>query len=101
MPASATHSANASTIRSSGPLSQRSPKREQPMPTIATLSLMPRATSVPHRRRLPEIAAEAAHGIEILDAKHEAHRGADREISWSGIGELGEDVAPRIDGDIA
>ena len=37
-------SVNASTMRSSGPLSQRSPNFEHPMPTIATLSRMPVAT---------------------------------------------------------
>ncbi len=41
MPASATHSSNASTIRSSASLSQRSPNLEHPMPRIATLSLIP------------------------------------------------------------
>ena len=56
-----------------GAASQRSPKREQPMPRIATLSLMPRATSVPHRCGFPEIAAEPAHRVEILDPEHEAH----------------------------
>src|SRR6476659_6312033 len=42
-PASAMHSLYASSIRSSAPESQRSPNLEQPMPRIATLSLIPRA----------------------------------------------------------
>ena len=43
MPASFRHSLYASSISSSAPLSQRSPNFEQPMPRIATLSLIPRA----------------------------------------------------------
>ncbi|MEZ5597665.1 MAG: hypothetical protein R3E84_14965 [Pseudomonadales bacterium] len=46
VPASAIASENASTISSSAPQSQRSPNREQPMPRIATLSLIPAAISV-------------------------------------------------------
>src|SRR5919109_1530023 len=41
MPAEAYASVAASTRRSSGPLSQCSPKGVQPMPTIATRSLIP------------------------------------------------------------
>src|SRR6476619_7181536 len=99
IPASARHSANASTIRSSGPLCQRSPKREQPMPTIATLSLMPRAMSGPHRCGLPEIAPEASHQVEILDAEHEANGCADRELAGRRVRELREDVAAVVDRD--
>ena len=40
------HSPNASRIRSSVELSQRSPKRVQPMPTTATLSVIPRLAIV-------------------------------------------------------
>jgi len=43
IPASARHSVKASTISSSPPMSQRSPKRVQPIPMIATLSLIPDA----------------------------------------------------------
>ena len=43
MPASAMASWKASTINSSAPASQRSPKRVQPIPMIATLSLIPLA----------------------------------------------------------
>ena len=42
-PESARASSNASIMRSSGPEDQRSPKREQPIPAMTTLSLIPLA----------------------------------------------------------
>ncbi|KAK6032458.1 class II glutamine amidotransferase [Ostertagia ostertagi] len=47
MPASASASSNASESSSGVPMSQRSPKREQPMPMMATLSLIPVAMMFP------------------------------------------------------
>src|SRR5262252_539891 len=46
IPESAMHSLYASSISSSAPESQRSPNLEQPIPRIATLSLIPRAMLV-------------------------------------------------------
>ncbi len=47
MPASVMHSSNASTIRSSASASHRSPNLEQPIPMMATLSLIPSPMSLP------------------------------------------------------
>ena len=63
--------------------SQRSPNFEQPIPRMATLSRMPAGhrqalpSSGVDRRGFPKIPAEAALRIDILDAKHHAHRLAD------------------------
>src|SRR5438105_8018446 len=100
MPASASASLKASSIRSSGPASQRSPKRVQPMPMMATLSRMPVAKSNllsegsggprsgAYRRRLPEIAPEAARCVDVLDAIHHAQRQPHAELVAVGVGEL-------------
>ena len=48
IPASARHSSYASDIKSAGSDSHRSPNFEQPIPNIATLSLMPLAILILH-----------------------------------------------------
>src|SRR5262249_17598085 len=97
MPASAIPSSKASTIRSSASQSQRSPKREQPMPRMTTLSRMPLAIGSllagRCRRCLPEIAREAAGGILVLDPEHHAHGHADRDLPGIDIGEVHHDPA--------
>src|SRR5205823_5202571 len=71
MPADRYASVAASTSRSSGPLSQCSPNGVQPMPTIATRSLMPLLAIVAPldrpsapRTGLPEIVVDALRGEE-------------------------------------
>src|SRR5882724_7817976 len=89
MPASLNASENDSRIRSSEPQSQRSPKREQPMPRIATLSRMPDAMSA--RRRggcFPEIGVVVAQAVDLLLAIDGAHVRADRKVFRIEIDEL-------------
>src|ERR1700722_4353186 len=94
IPASASASSKASTIRSSGPWSQRSPNVVQPMPMIATLSLIPLAMGLAfdgralRRRRLPEIGSEAALVIMRFDPQAHPHRIADGESLGVGVGEF-------------
>src|ERR1700690_3885282 len=98
MPASLIASSKASTIRSSASLSQRSPNFEQPMPRIATLSLIPLAILSLLRAggsgcRFPEIFGEAALLIMLLDAEHHAHRHADLDAAHVDIGEVDHHTA--------
>src|SRR3546814_6623697 len=69
---------------------QRSPKRAQPMPRIATLSLIPLAISIAlrGRNRFPEIFDEPAALVMRLDAEHHSHRRADVDARGIGIGEF-------------
>src|SRR3546814_6242354 len=69
---------------------QRSPKRAQPMPRIATLSLIPLAISIAlrGRNRFPEIFDEPAALVMRLDAEHHSHRRADVVARGIGIGEF-------------
>src|SRR2546429_8788621 len=74
-------------------MSQRSPNFEHPIPRMTTLSRMPCGMSVPpygrnRRRGLPEIAAEAALRVDVLDAEHHPHRLSDREIGRIDVGEI-------------
>src|SRR5271168_4451002 len=95
MPASASPSSKASTIRLSPSASHRSPKRAQPMPRIATLSLMPLAMvlilllfgrqgrygrGAVVRHGLPEIFLVAADFVESRDAEHHPHGRADDHV---------------------
>src|SRR5690606_8424085 len=100
MPASASASAKASFSSCSEPASQRSPKREQPMPMIATLSLIPAiacSNTQPSgdRRRLPEITIEMAALVALLDAEHHLQPGADIDAAGGDIDELHQH--PRAD----
>ena len=66
-PAEASASVAASISRSSAPLSQCSPNGVQPMPTMATRSLMPceampSVLSAPDGARLPEVVVDAVGG---------------------------------------
>src|SRR5262249_41197662 len=96
-PASAIASSKASSIRSSASQSQRSPKREQPMPRMTTLSRMPVAIKSSSARRgrrcLPEIACEAANAIQVLDPEHHAHGHADLDLPRIDIGEVHHQTA--------
>jgi hypothetical protein len=73
------HSANASRIRSSVELSYRSPNRLHPMPTTATLSVIPWLAMVlrssVQKMRLPEVVVHAAGSEQA--AEGETHSGAD------------------------
>src|SRR5579885_2195960 len=106
MPASFTASSNASTISVSASASQRSPKRAQPMPRIATRSLIPLAMSCAplfgRQRRsvrrglgrqvvrygLPEILGETAVVVHGLDPEHHPHRCPDHHVVGLDVGEL-------------
>src|SRR5262245_26772143 len=103
-------------MSSSAPMSQRSPNFEQPMPRMATLSLMPLAieflriskrihltttrqplsknlpfTSI-DRRRLPEVTAETAFLVEVLDAEDHAHLAAAVDRTDVDVGDVGEEA---------
>src|SRR5437016_3849540 len=87
IPASCNASRNASLSRCSVPQSHRSPNLEQPMPMMATLSLMPVAMCIldarsPERRRLPEIAVVVTQRIYFFDSIHHPQRRTDVEIRW-------------------
>src|SRR4051812_27124296 len=100
MPASVRASSNASTIRSSASMSQRSPNFEQPIPRMATLSLMPRAivSSLRRdRRRLPEVAPKAALRVDVLDAEHHAHALAALEAPRIDVGEIHHGPPARLE----
>src|ERR1700735_3254122 len=95
--ASARASSKASTIRSSGPLSQCSPKVVQPMPTMATLSLIPRAILWASKdralrwRRLPKISAETPALVVGLHAQAHPHPVADGKATGVRVGEFHHD----------
>src|SRR5262245_14605648 len=119
MPESLRHSLKASSISSSAPESQRSPNLEQPMPRMATLSLIPRAMLVSlgsegwnsnplsggrrsDRSRLPEVTLEAAaHGVVVADAEGHTHLGADLDLFLVAVGEVGHEAAALGEGDHA
>src|SRR4051794_12492017 len=93
IPASATASVKASTIKSSEPMSQRSPNAVQPIPAMTTRSRIPVAISALHDRplggrRLPEIAPEPAPAIDRLDAEAHPHLVADGEAAVGCVAEL-------------
>src|SRR5690606_37710773 len=105
IPASARASTKASTMRSSALRSQRSPKREQPIPRIATLSLIPEAMSRPlmadrrqiDRHSLPEIAAKITACVIVLDPEDHPHGHADVQVFHGvNIGEVAEQPAASV-----
>src|SRR5207248_11448810 len=75
-------------MRSSAPLSKRSPNWVQPMPTMATRSLMPLlAIAAPqYRSGLPEVVVDAVGGEQT--AERHLHSSADRQVVDLGVGEL-------------
>src|SRR2546423_4402216 len=87
-PAEANASLEASTMRSSAPLSKRSPNWVHPMPTMATRSLMPLlAIAAPqYRSGLPEVVVDAVGGEQT--AERHLHSSADRQVVDLGVGEL-------------
>src|ERR1700704_1490078 len=105
IPASARASSNASASNPSVPTSQRSPKREHPIPMIATLSLMP--VAITHsfriearsvgRRCLPEIPAIAPGLVALLDSKAHLKLGADAEGCGIDIDEFHEEACPDVE----
>src|SRR6266404_4965080 len=111
-PASAKHSLNASTIKPSASRSHLSPNLAQPIPSMATLSLMPLAIAVsrrPHvfaaprsqRCRLPKIAHEPALFVQRLDAKSHAHFPANDQIVAVQVGKFGYHASTTIELDYA
>src|SRR3954470_6246551 len=85
MPAEAYAAFAASTSRSSRPLSQCSTKFVQPMPTIATRSLMP-WLPIAHQPSLPEVVDDAVGGVQ--PAEGHLYSLADLDLARVGIGEL-------------
>src|SRR3546814_15017238 len=78
-------------------------KRAQPMPRIATLSLIPLAISIAlrGRNRFPEIFDEPAALVMRLDAEHHSHRRADVDARGIGIGEFDHHPPAAVDLDHA
>src|SRR5882757_3467519 len=100
MPASVSASSNASARSPSVPTSQRSPKREQPIPMIATLSLMPVAISHPHSigwRRFPEVAVETPRLVALFDSKTHAQTRTNLECLGLHIHELHQEARTQIE----
>src|SRR5687768_18117974 len=106
MPAEAYASYAASTSRSSGPLSQCSPKGVHPMPTIATRSLMPLlaiefslASRSALRPRLPEVVMDTVRGEEA--AERHLDLVADRDLVRLAVRHLPHQPATafEVDGD--
>src|SRR5207302_8902383 len=81
-------SLEASTMRSSAPLSKRSPNWVHPMPTMATRSLMPLlAIAAPqYWSGLPEIVVNAVGGEQ--PAERHLHPIAHGEVLHDGVGQL-------------
>src|SRR3954470_6466246 len=88
------HSPKASRIRSSVELSQRSPNRVHPMPTTATLSVIPRLAIVlrsgVQRLRIPEVIVHAARGEQPTEGEGDSR--PDTQPLRFGVGDL--DGAP-------
>src|SRR4051794_35379187 len=89
--------------RSSEPLSQCSPKLVQPMPTIATRSLIPllamtRAPSsvaLAARPTLPKIVVDAARAVH--SAKRHLDLVADRDFLGLAVGHLAQEAAAAVE----
>src|SRR5438477_9531694 len=89
MPAERYASLAASTSRSSGPLFQCSPKGVQPMPTIATRSLMPllaMTSPSPPGAGLPEIVVYPLRREKATEGHLEVV--ADRDLRGIDVGQL-------------
>src|SRR5437762_12613882 len=86
-------------MRSSAPLSKRSPNWVHPMPTMATRSLMPLlAIAAPqYRSGLPEIVVDTVGG-EQPPERH-LHPIAHGEIVHGGIGELDGQASAAVEVD--
>src|SRR5262245_57972773 len=101
MPADAYASYAASTRRSSEPLSQCSPNFVQPMPTIATRSLMPLlamsfAPSLSAlRARLPEVVVDAVRGLHA--AERHLDLVADLHLVGLAVGHLAEEAPAALE----
>src|SRR5512136_2391207 len=108
-------SVNASTMRSSGLLSQSSPNLVQPMPMMATLSLMPSAILPPslfvasynsqydtlqqsrrYRLDLPEVAHYAVGLVRIPPAEGHLHRHIYLQRLRFGIGDVQEEPSSTL-----
>src|SRR5579863_10249281 len=100
MPASFSASSNASARSPSVPTSHRSPKREQPIPMIATLSLIPVAIRHPHSigwRCFPEVAVKASRLVALFDAKTHAQASTHFERLGLHIHELHQQARTQIE----
>src|SRR5436305_7019928 len=98
-PAEANASLEASTMRSSAPLSKRSPNWVHPMPTMATRSLMPLlAIAAPqYGSGLPEIVVDAVGGEE--PAERHLHAVTHRQVLDRGVGELDRQAPAAVEVD--
>src|SRR6516165_4462612 len=93
-PADPNASLDAATSSSSAPWSHRSPKRVQPMPTMATRSLMPCDAmrspvsngSAPDGPDLPEVVVDPVGRRQPAEGRLDAH--PDRHPVGVGVGEL-------------
>src|SRR4051812_18167764 len=99
MPADANVSLVASINRSSTPLSQCSLKGVQPIPTMATLSLMPcelmrRPCSlvVPEGLGLPEVVLDAVGSVQSAEGQLDPL--ADGHVGGVAVGQLDRQTAP-------
>ena len=91
MPASASASVKASMTNCSAPVSQRSPKRVQPMPMMATLSLIPLAIQFSRQlegHRFPKISIVMALAVSLLDAKSHCQRRIHVQPSGTDVNDL-------------
>src|SRR5581483_5868418 len=87
----------ASTSRSSGPLSQCSPNGVQPMPTIATRSLIPllaMASPSTPRTGLPKVVVDALRGEEAPERHLEVV--PDRDLLRVDVGQLAREPPPAL-----
>src|SRR5450631_2137568 len=84
------HSEKASRIKSSVELFHRSPNRVHPMPTTATLSVMPRLAIVlrsgVQEVRLPEVVVHAAGGEQAAEGERDP--GTDAQPFGFSVGDL-------------
>src|SRR5271156_1105252 len=87
------HSVTASTSKSSAELSHRSPNREQPMATTATLPAIPLlAIAFPVQSSLPEVVVYMARGEQ--SPKGESHGRADVDSFRFGVGYFAGESPP-------
>src|SRR5437763_10307978 len=98
-PAEAKASLDASTMRSSAPLSKRSPNWVHPMPTMATRSLIPLlAIGAPqYGSCLPEIVVDAVGGEQTAERHLDAV--THRQVLDLGVGELDRQAPAAVEVD--
>src|SRR2546426_4072170 len=97
MPADRYVSVAASTRRSSGPLSQCSPNGVQPMPTIATRSLIPLLAMIPPSAPwtgLPEVVVHTLRGEQAPERHLQVI--ADRDPRGFDVGQFAGETAPAL-----